>query len=143
MKFSLYVALIACSCFFSCKLMHPDRSVPDNKHLARVLDAYYHDRMRYLPLEATENGDTSYNDQLPADFTDSYMDSLRGFYSSYLGKILVFDREKLNANDRISYDIFLREMKINLEGLDQHLSINTVLMPNLQYTPFNQFEGTP
>jgi uncharacterized protein (DUF885 family) len=123
--------------------MHPDRSIPDNKALGRVLNDYYNDRMRYLPLEATQNGDTRFNDLLPADFTDSYMDTLRDFYGSYLRKILVFDRDQLNRNDRISYDIFLREMKINLEGLDLHLTINIVLMPNIQYMPFNQFEGVP
>ena len=40
--------------------------------------------------------------------------------------------------------IFLfREMKINLEGIDLHLAINNVTMPNIQYMPFNQFEGIP
>jgi uncharacterized protein (DUF885 family) len=123
--------------------MHPDRSIPDNQALSSVLDNYYNDRMRYLPLEATQNGDSRYNDLLPADFTDSYMDSLRGFFTGYLRQILVFDRDRLNQNDQISYDIFLREMKIYLEGLDLHCTINVVTMPNVQYMPFNQFEGTP
>ncbi len=96
--------------------MHSDRSIPDNKDLGRVLNGYYNDRMKYYPLEATQNGFKGYNDQLPVDFTDSYLDTLRKFFGSYLEKILVFDREKLNQNDRISYDIFVREMKINLEG---------------------------
>ena len=65
------------------------------------------------------------------------------FYGGYLSKILVFDRDKLNQNDQISYDIFVREMKINLEGMDLHLAINNVTMPNIQYMPFNQFEGIP
>ncbi len=123
--------------------MHPDRSVPDNKEMASVLKDYYDDRMKLIPLEATQNGITLYNDLLPVDFTDSYMDTMRIFYNEYLHKILVFDRDKLNQNDQISYDIFLREMKINLEGLDLHLTIDNVTMPGLQYTPFNQFEGIP
>jgi uncharacterized protein (DUF885 family) len=143
MKISSYVLVLFCCFFGSCKLMHTDRSVPDNKKLARMLDSYYNDRMKYLPLEATQNGDPRYNDLLPADFTDSYMDSLRGFFGGYLRQILLFDRDQLNANDQISYDIFLREMKIYLEGLDLHVTINVVTMPNVQYMPFNQFEGTP
>jgi uncharacterized protein (DUF885 family) len=123
--------------------MHRDRSLADNKEFGVVLNDYYNDRMKYLPLEATQNGDSLYNDLLPADFTDSYLDTLRNFYNSYLNKILVFDRNQLNRNDQISYDIFVREMKINLEGLDLHLSMNLVLMPNIQYMPFNQFEGVP
>ena len=123
--------------------MHPDRSVPDNKEMASVLKDYFDERMKLIPLEATQNGISLYNDLLPVDFTDSYMDTMRIFYNSYLRKILVFDRDKLNQNDQISYDIFLREMKINLEGLDLHLTIDNVTMPGLQYTPFNQFEGIP
>jgi uncharacterized protein (DUF885 family) len=123
--------------------MHPDRSVPDNKDFGKVLNDYYNDRMKYFPVEATQNGETRYNDQLPVDFTDSYLDTLRNFFGSYRDQALVFDRDKLNQNDQISYDIFVREMKMNLEGIDLHLAINTVTMPNIQYMPFNQFEGIP
>ncbi len=123
--------------------MHPDRSVPDNKDFGKVLNDYYNDRMKYFPIEATQNGDQHYNDQLPVDFTDSYLDTLRNFYGGYLNKILVFDRDNLNRNDQISYDVLLRELKMDLEGIDLHLAINNVTMPNVQYMPFNQFEGIP
>jgi uncharacterized protein (DUF885 family) len=143
MKFSLYLFLLVCCIITSCKLMHTNRASRNNRALGRVLNDYYKERMKYYPVEATQNGDTSYNDQLPIDFTDSYMDTLRNFYGRYLDKILEFERDKLNDNDQISYDIFTREMKINLEGLDLHLDISTVWMPNIQYMPFNQFEGLP
>jgi len=123
--------------------MHPDRSIPDNKDFGKVLNDYYDDRMKYFPVEATQNGDQRYNDQLPVDFTDSYLDTLRNFYGGYLNKILVFDRDKLNKNDQISYDVLLRELKMDIEGIDLHLAINNVTMPNVQYMPFNQFEGIP
>jgi uncharacterized protein (DUF885 family) len=123
--------------------MHPDRSIPDNKDFGRVLEDYFNDRMKYFPLEATQNGVKRYNDQLPADFTDSYLDTLKNFYSAYLSKILVFNRDKLNRNDQISYDVLFRELKMDIEGIDLHLAINTATMPNIQYMPFNQFEGTP
>lgn len=123
--------------------MHSDRGIPENRQLARVLNDYYKDRMKYFPLEATQNGYKGHNDQLAVDFTDSYMDTLRNFFGGYLDKVLVFDPEKLNQNDRISYEILVREMKMNLEGIDLHLAINNVTMPNIQYMPFNQFEGVP
>jgi uncharacterized protein (DUF885 family) len=123
--------------------MHPTRSTADNKDLGVVLNDYFNDRMKYFPVEATQNGVYRYNDQLPVDFTDSYLDTLRNFYGGYLRKILIFDRDKLNQNDQVSYDIFLREMKMDLEGIDLHLAINNVTMPNIQFMPFNQFEGIP
>ena len=85
--------------------MQRDRSIPDNKDFGKVLDDYYNGRMKYFPIEATQNGDYRYNDQLPVDFTDSYLDTLRNFFGSFLQKALVFERDKLNQNDRISYDI--------------------------------------
>src|ERR1700759_93058 len=143
MKFFVYVFLFMSCVVTSCKLMHPDRSIPDNKDFGKVLNDYYDDRMKYFPIEATQNGDQRYNDQLPVDFTDSYLDTLRNFYGGYLNKIRVFDRDKLNRNDQISYDVLLRELKMDLEGIDLHLAINNVTMPNVQYMPFNQFEGIP
>ena len=123
--------------------MHPNRALRDNRAFGHVLKDYYNDRMRYFPVEATQNGDNRYNDLLPIDFTDSYLDTLRNFYGIYLHKILAFDRERFNQNDQISYDILLRELKMDLEGIGLHLVINNVTMPNIQYMPFNQFEGIP
>src|SRR5450432_1047781 len=143
MKLSAYVILLICCIFSSCKLMHPDRSIPENKDFGVVLNDYYNDRMKYFPVEATQNGDNRFNDQLRVDFTDSYMDTLRNFYGGYLNKVLVFDRDKLNLNDQISYDVLAYELKMDLEGIGLHLAINNVTMPNIQYMPFNQFEGIP
>ena len=123
--------------------MHPDRSVPDNPDLAKVLNDYYSDQMRYFPLVATQNGDKRYNDLLPVDFTDSYLDTLRLFYERYQNLILAFDRDKLNHNDQLSYNVFSWEMKVNREGLDLRISLDPITMPNIQFMPFNQFEGLP
>ena len=123
--------------------MNTNHSAPDNKQLSVVLNDYYEYRARLIPIEATQNGDNRFNDKLPVDFTDSYLDTLRNFYSGFLNKISAFNRDDLNKNDQISYDIFKREMEISLEGVNLHFSVNSVTMPNLQYMPFNQFEGIP
>jgi uncharacterized protein (DUF885 family) len=82
---------------------------------------------------ATLFGNNEYNDKLPADFTDSYRDTLRNFYKKNLAGIQAFDREKLNINDRISVDILKRDLEMNLEGLT--FSDNLI--------PSNQFSGLP
>ncbi|KAI9453499.1 hypothetical protein F5148DRAFT_985515 [Russula earlei] len=92
----------------------------DNKDLAVLLDKYYEERLQLFPLEATTNGDNRYNDKLYADFTDSYRQQLNGFYNRYLSGIKQFKREELNENDRISYDIFIEETNLNIEGLTYH-----------------------
>ncbi|GAC1535734.1 MAG: DUF885 domain-containing protein [Sediminibacterium sp.] len=123
--------ITAISLFASCKLSNTNATGADNKEMASLLDKYYEERLQLFPLEATVNGDNRYNDRFTIDFTDSYRGKLKEFYNRYLVYITKFDREHLNANDQLSYDIFKREMEMNIEGLGFHDN----------YTPLNQFES--
>jgi uncharacterized protein (DUF885 family) len=67
------------------------------------------------------------------DFTISNQEIRKKFYTAYLNDLKSFDREKLNQNDKISYDIFNFEVSLNLEGLNFHDN----------YTPSNQFSALP
>ncbi|TDH23362.1 DUF885 domain-containing protein [Segetibacter sp. 3557_3] len=118
---------------FGCKLSHTNPQKEPNKELAALFDRYYEERLELFPLEATSIGDPRYNNLLPADFTDSYRQKLRAFYDRYRVFVSKYDRENLGAQDQISYDIFKREMEINLEGLS--------FKDNL--VPFNQFYALP
>src|SRR5688500_522068 len=124
MKYILSLYLL---CFF----FQPSSCQEDNKNLAAFFKEYTEENYKIFPLVATYNGDTRYNDQLPIDFTDSYVAVKKKFYSNYLDGIKKFDRNRLNDNDKISYDIFKRDMEIALEG--QSYPTNRI--------PFNQFGG--
>src|SRR5579871_4521656 len=117
----------------SCTQVSKTGGATDNKDLSALLNTYYEDRLKIEPLEATEIGDTRYNDQLPIDFTESYKDSLKFFFKHYLDEIKKFDSSSLNENDQISYAIFKREMQMDLEELTFHEN----------YIPFNQFYSLP
>jgi uncharacterized protein (DUF885 family) len=106
----------------------------DNKQLAVLLENYYNQRMQLFPIEATINGDTRYNNLLPADFTDSYRQKLTAFYTRYNDSIAKYSNEELNDNDKKSYDIFKYQMEMELKGLS--LTAN-------RYFPFDQFNGIP
>ena len=96
-----------------------------------MFEEYYEERLRLYPLEATAIGDHRYNDQLPAETSDAYREKLTAFYKKYALAIAKFDRSKLEGQDVISYDIFKREMDIQLEGLTFHENL----------MPVNQFWG--
>jgi uncharacterized protein (DUF885 family) len=115
----------------SCKLMTKNEPLEANKRLDRFFERYFNDRMRLFPLEATQTADNRFNDLLPADFTDGYRDTLKVFFSNYLDGLKRFNRDRLNENDQISFDIFKREMEMSLEKLGFHDN----------YFPFNQFTG--
>jgi uncharacterized protein (DUF885 family) len=108
-----------------------NQAIKSNKSMGLLLDNYYEQRLQLFPLEATSNGDNRYNDKLYIDFTNSYRDTLKNFYSYYLNQIQELKRESLNANDQISYDVFKREIEMSLKAL--------TFKDNL--TPLNQFWG--
>ena len=138
----IYILLAAAVLLFSCNTnSKSSASVAQNKDLATLFESYYTERMALLPLEATQNGDSIHNDKLYPDFTDSYRIKLKDFFKKYQSEIAKFDNTELNNNDRISYDVFKKEMEVSLEGLNIGYFSNTVLYPEHQYMPTNQFNG--
>jgi uncharacterized protein (DUF885 family) len=104
-----------------------------NKELARFFEEYYEERLKLFPLEATQQGDNRYNDQLPNDMSQEFRERSKKFYSDNLARINTFDRSSLSEGDKIAYDTFKREMEVQLEGFTF----------NQQYIPFQQFWGLP
>ncbi|SMO40940.1 DUF885 domain-containing protein [Solitalea koreensis] len=127
-KFSIIVclALIVGGCKQS-----PVSGGDDNTSVKinKMFNNYWEDRMKLYPLEATTNGDNRYNDLLPNDGSREYLAQTHSFYTRYLDSINTFDREKLSENDKISYDVFKREMQMNLDGYKYHT----------EYMPLQQF----
>ena len=133
MKYLLIFSLVvAVACTDSGSSTAPDTET-GNKDLSELFDRYYEDRLRLYPIEATQNGDNRYNDRLPVDISEPFRDTLRTFFTQYLQGIKQFNRDHLSENDRISYDIFRREMEMQLEELTY----------NDHYIPFQQFWGLP
>ncbi|MFT3681028.1 MAG: DUF885 domain-containing protein [Ferruginibacter sp.] len=114
-----------------------------NRIFQKILDDYYAERMALIPLEATQNGDSTQNDKLYADFTDSYRVKLKYFFSRYRTKIYKIQKNKLGEEDLTSYAIFEKEIQVSLEGLALGYFSNQALYPEHQYMPFNQFGGIP
>ena len=125
-------------CFFlqltACKLMPKEPSVKENnKAFNQLLTDYYEEKMRLSPLEATQNGDSRYNDRLVADFADGYRDTLKNFYTHFSKELGTFDRSSLSENDGLSYDILQWEVTTRIEGFKYPY----------YYIPFNQFTALP
>jgi uncharacterized protein (DUF885 family) len=118
--------------FAGCKLSNTNQTMADNTELASLLDKYYEERLQLFPFEATTNGDNRYNDKWYVDFTDSYRKKLKEFYDRYRVYVSKFERDALNENDKLSFDAFSREMRMNIEGLSFHEN----------YFPLNQFQSS-
>ena len=140
MKKILIIGLILFD-MISCNQKSNNTNTAPNADLNKMFDDYFEERMKLYPLEATQNGDNRYNDLLPINITDAFRDTLKNFYSNYLHAVEKFDTSSLNGNDLISYKIFDREMKMELESLELNF-INPGEV-NTFYTPFQQFWGLP
>lgn len=76
-----------------------------NKALRQFFDDYYEESLKLFPLNATYEGDTRYNDLLPDDGSISFLKEKHTFYTRYQQALKKFDYQKLNEQDKISYDI--------------------------------------
>lgn len=125
----LFTLIVAICIFSSCT--DKKSSENPNADFNKMLDTYYEDQLVLSPISATFNGDNRYNDQLTIDFTDGQRAKYADFLNKYEEKLKSFNREELNANDQISFDILKRELDLGKEGLQ--------FKDNLM--PLNQFYG--
>ena len=103
----------------SCQSLPLRNATAGNEDINLLFENYWEERMRLFPLEATQAGDDRYNHLLQLDITAAFRDTLRGFYSRYLAAVNRHDPQQLSENDRISYDIFKREMEMQLEEFQE------------------------
>jgi uncharacterized protein (DUF885 family) len=133
----IIAALCVVATFAACKQKGTDGNksadTGDNKELARLFDNYYEGYLKIDPVTATFIGDTRYNDQLLNTGTEDYLKKAQAFYQAYLDSVKTFKREDLNDNDKLSYDVFVYEAQINIDGFKYHL----------EYLPFNQMFSFP
>lgn len=106
---------------------NPQATQDSLRHLAT---RYYNESMALNPLQATQNGENQYNDQLPIDISEGYRAKADSFYASYQQAIKDIDTAALSGNDRITYDMLQREFSVNREALTFHDN----LMPVQQFT---------
>ena len=152
-KVLFYLAIIAVTtfCLTACKETPSqkegtsDKSTPSNvASAATVFDDYYKERMKLFPFEATANGVNDYNDQFPIDIADSYRDSVGRFYAKYKAALRKMDADKLNENDKMSYEILNWDLDIAIEALkfqDNLMPVNQFSSKTLDLGQLGSGEG--
>lgn len=100
------------------------------QQLNRLYDEYWEETLKLSPLQATFQGDPRYNDQLPNFLTEDYRKQSHDFTVRWLKRIEAVGPDGLNGQDRLSYDIFVKNAKDTLEGEQ----FPGYLMPMNQFT---------
>ena len=83
----------------------------------QVLEDYYQDGLRLIPLDGTFAGDSRYNSIFPNTLSDKYKSEIKAYYTNYLEKLSHFKDEDLSENDKMSKAVLKWKCDINLERL--------------------------
>ena len=92
----------------------PARDV--SAELAAIYEDYWQENLKLNPIQATFLGDKRYNAELPNFLSQEHRDRQRELAQRYLDQVRAFDPETLTGQDRLSWDIFVRERALELEG---------------------------
>ncbi|MEO8000701.1 MAG: DUF885 domain-containing protein [Arenimonas sp.] len=100
-----------------------------SEQLEQLYVDYWEASLKLNPLQATFVGDERYNDQLPNFFTPEYRDESIAFSRDWLKKFEAINADDVTGQTRLSYDIMVRSLKLDLEGNQ----FRTDLMPLNQF----------
>jgi uncharacterized protein (DUF885 family) len=88
----------------------------ESQRLATLLEAYWEENLARNPVLATAIGDLRYNDQLPNSISPAFIADSRTFVAGWSRRLAAIDREKLQGQDRLSWDILQRDLAEAIEG---------------------------
>ena len=95
--------------------------------------------LRRNPVQATARGDLRYADRLGDYFSDTYYDSEREAARSDLAALAAVDRSALSAEERVAYDVFQWQRRMDLRGLEGELFAATAVRPVDHFNGFHTF----
>ncbi len=103
--------------------------------LHQIFEDYFEESLDLNPILATSIGDPRYNDRLPNFLGPEAVAAQERFDRRWLERIRAIDRNRLSGQDRHSWDIFVWEREIALEGY----RFPTHLLPIDQFTGLHSF----
>jgi uncharacterized protein (DUF885 family) len=112
----------------------PAVSAPAAKQQFNTLaDDYYTALARYEPVNATQNGDNRFDDQLGMSIAPAVRAKQFALYHAYQKRLQAIARAQLSRSDRINYDVLAFELKtlLSFEKFPEHL------------LPLNQMDSIP
>jgi uncharacterized protein (DUF885 family) len=85
------------------------------KDLAKFFDDEWEWGLREFPERATTIGDSHYNDKL-TDLSFEAIEKRQAHSKEVLARLKKIGREGLSDDDRLSYEVFARELEMSIEG---------------------------
>jgi uncharacterized protein (DUF885 family) len=112
----------------------PAKSAPQaRKQFLTLADEYWDAIAKFSPVDATQNGDNRFDDQIGMAINPAERAKQFDRYRAFNKRLHAIKREQLNRSDRISYDVLAFELKnlLAYEPFPEHL------------LPINQMDSIP
>ena len=93
------MAIVLSVFFGSCK------SEEKNGDINNITKTYFEDKNALNPLDATQNGQSQFNDQLAFEMTDSHRKKQAEFYSKYVSLLTTVGSTSLSEEEKNSSNI--------------------------------------
>jgi uncharacterized protein (DUF885 family) len=117
----------------SCKKSDSPLTKVTPTNMDSIASNYYEQYLKLYPLDATSQGDTRYNDQLPINIDRDFISGEVAFYNSVQKELESVDYKGLSDEDKVVYDVLDYTLKDKIEAYAYHP----------EYIPFTQFGGLP
>src|SRR4029078_10219685 len=86
------------------------------QQLDKMYGEFWEESLRRNPIQATYVGDNRFNDLLPNFFSPQYRDESIAFDHKWLARFQAIDPNDLDGQARLSYDVMLRNINLDLES---------------------------
>jgi uncharacterized protein (DUF885 family) len=95
--------------------------------------------LRRNPVQATARGDLRYADRFGDFFSDAYYEAEREAARADLAALAAIDRNALNADERVAYDVFKWQRGMDLRGLEGEVFAAMAVRPVDHFNGFHTF----
>ncbi|WP_312075028.1 DUF885 domain-containing protein [Chryseobacterium sp.] len=129
---SLFCAGLA-TAFISCRKTDSPLTKVTPSNIDSIAANYYEQYLKLYPLEATQQGDERYNDQLSINIDKDFISGEIAFYTSVQKQLENVDYKNLTDDKKVIYDVLDFTLKDKIEAYSYHP----------EYIPFTQFGGLP
>ena len=120
----------------------PSAQQSEHEKLFALFKASDEASLKRNPLSALFRGDLRYADRLGDNITDAYYAAERAAGEADLRALHAIDRSKLNATDKIAYDVFEFSTRDTLKGLQPDILALTAVRPMNHFFGFHTFYPT-
>ena len=147
MKIRSKILLLSCAALLSpvaaqAQVTTTETAATESQRLTALFAADDEASLQRNPLNAMFRGDMRYADRFGDFISDAYFANERKAAEANLEALKSIDRAKLNATDKIAYDVFKQNQNDALKGLSKEIMDLTVVRPLNHFFGFHTFYPT-